>query len=315
MTLMNGRGAFSVSDTGLLGYSADPARAVATLTWMDRAGNPIEPVGEPDSYFDVALSPDDRRVAVSSWAPDGNVDISVIDLLRRGNKRRLTSDEGFDYHPDWSRDGTRISFTSNRNGGPYQVFQRPSDGSGSDVGLVEHGGGSAQSVWGPKDSLVLFTSARDLWTQPVENAQKPSVVMQTAFSESGPVFSPDGRWIAYNSGGTGRLEVYIRPFPSKHPEHKVSINGGKMPRWRTDNEIFFVALDGNLMSARFDAAANPPTTIPEVRFGTPLANRPVWNRPYDVARNGQRFLIPVPRDPQEERLITVVTNWTAKLPR
>ena len=314
MALMGGRGAFSLSETGLLGYSAGPPRALARLTWMDRHGTPIEPVGEYDSYFDLALSTDDRRVAISSES-DGNIDIWVIDFSRPGDKKRITSDAGLEFHPDWSPDGAHLSFTSNRTG-VNKVFRRPSDGSGSDEVLVE-GSGAAQSVWSPLGKSLIYRApgeeALDLWTQSLEDGGKSSVFVPTPFAEHSPVFSPDGRWIAYSSDRTGRPEIYIRPFPSKDPEHKVSLGGGKMPRWRTDGEIFFLSLEGMLMSARFNAATNPPTAIPQRLFQTGLAQKPIWNRPYDVTRNGQRFLIPVSRDLPDERLITIVTNWTAKL--
>jgi Tol biopolymer transport system component len=284
---------------------------VATLTWLDRSGNPLESIGEQDSYFDLDLSADDQRVAVSSAAPDGNIDIWAIDLAHQGNKHRITTDPGFEFHPDWSADGKYISFTSNRNG-RNQVFRRQSDAGGSDVMLAD-ADGAAQAVWSSKERVLFFRSAGDLWTQSLDGGQKPAIFAPTPFVESGPVVSPDGRWIAYSSDRTGRPEVYLRPFPSRDPEHKVSLDGGKMPRWRTMDEIFFLSLDGTLMSARFNATGQPVTGIPRRLFPTGLADMAVWNRPYDVARNGQRFLLPVARDEPVERLITIVTNWTARV--
>jgi Tol biopolymer transport system component len=314
MTLKDGRGAFSVSETGLLGYSARPPRVLSRLTWMDRSGKALEHVGEDDSYFDLALSPDDRSVAISSMAADGNIDIWRIDFARPGDKRRITSDAGLEFHPDWSGHGM-LSFTSDRSG-LNKVFRRPSDGSGKDELIAEGSGVAAQSVWSPDGkSLIYRSEGADLWTQSVDGGQTPAVFVNTPFAEHSPVFSPDGRWIAYCSDRTGRYEIYVRPFPSKDPEHKVSLNGGKMPRWRADREIFFLALDGRLMSARFNAAANPPTAVPQQLFQTDLGNEPIWNRPYDVTRNGQRFLIPIARDVRDARLITIVTDWTANLRR
>jgi WD40-like Beta Propeller Repeat len=89
------------------------------------------------------------------------------------------------------------------------------------------------------------------------STQKPSVYVQTPFEESNPAFSPDGRWIVYSSDRTGRPEIYVRPFPSKEPEHKISRDGGRFPRWRGD-EIFFLALDGTLMRS----ASMPPRALP-----------------------------------------------------
>jgi len=93
-------------------------------------------------------------------------------------------------------------------------------------------------------------------------------------------------------------------FPSGRPEHKISVHGGKIPRWRSDRELFFLALDGTMMSVRVDPARNPPFAIPQPLFQTGLATIPVWNRPYEVALNGQRFLIPVSREASVSRSIT-----------
>ena len=133
------------TDTGL-GYSVGPPRTETRLTWQDRSGSEIQAIGEPDSYFDLALSPDDSRVAVSSEALDGNIDLWIIDPARGGNKTRVTSDEGFEFHPAWSPEGSDIAFTSNRNG-LNNVFRRAADGSGQDVRFAfdaRHG----RNLWG-----------------------------------------------------------------------------------------------------------------------------------------------------------------------
>ena len=314
MYLLFGRGAYSVSETGLLGYTAPAAGFQVLLTLMDRAGKPVGTVGDQGAYFNLGLSPEDGRLAVSSRAPGGNVDVWVIDLAPGGDKIRVTTDPGGEFDPAWSSDGKYLAFNSSRSGF-YSLYRRRSDGSGSDELVAEAGtGGMMAPNWSPDGKFIIFNYRQDLWIQSLEGAQKPSVFVQTPFNETSPAFSPDGRWIVYASDRTGRPELYVRPFPSKEPEQKISRDGGRFPRWRSDDEIFFLALDGMLMSARFDAAKGSLEMIPQPLFQTGLT-AVNHNNPYDVATNGQRFLIPVSREPPGARPITIVTNWTARLPK
>jgi WD40-like Beta Propeller Repeat len=79
---------------------------------------------------------------------------------------------------------------------------------------------------------------------------KPIAVSNTPFEERSGQFSPDGRWVAYQSNETGRFEIYVQPFPGPGVRSQVSTAGGKDPRWQPDGkELFFIAPDGKLMAA------------------------------------------------------------------
>ena len=139
------RGQFSVSSTGVLGYSHVGTGAWSSqLTWMDRMGKSVGTAGEPGDYMNLDLSPDERRVAVSRHkelterpgAPF-NVDIWLIDLVRAGPGIRLSDHPAREFDPAWSRDGTWIAFNSTRDGGAaFSLFQRRSNRSGDDEPLV-----------------------------------------------------------------------------------------------------------------------------------------------------------------------------------
>ena len=54
-------------------------------------------------------------------------------------------------------------------------------------------------------------------------------------------FSPDGKWIAYESNASGRTEVYVRAFPVSSGQWQVSNQGGTRPKWRADGkELFYL---------------------------------------------------------------------------
>ena len=83
-------------------------------------------------------------------------------------------------------------------------------------------------------------------------------LVATQFTETGPALSPDGRWLAYSSGESGRGEVYVRPFPDVESGRvQVSTNGGSNPRWaNSGTELFFVDADRRLNAAQLRQPLN-----------------------------------------------------------
>ena len=125
------------------------------------------------------------------------------------------------------------------------------------------------------------------------------------------MFSPDGRWIAYDSNATGRQEVYVRPFPEGDAVFPISREGGGAPRWRGNGkQLFFLSLDGAMMAVDVDVTKGFTAGVPRELFSTHL-QPPANARPYNVTGDGTRFLIP--RIGQGSP-ITVVLNWRARLP-
>jgi Tol biopolymer transport system component len=143
-------------------------------------------------------------------------------------------------------------------------------------------------------------------------------VVQTPFAESLPRFSPDGRWIAYQSDESGRSEIYVRQFPGPGGRWQVSTSGGSEPWWSADGqEIFY--LDGgegieNMASVAVRAADVFTAALPEVLFRARLCQSGQRNR-YVVASDGQRFLMVSPVESQTIPPMTVVLNWDAALAR
>lgn len=152
----------------------------------------------------------------------------------------------------------------------------------------------------------------DLWAVPTAGERQPFAVVQSEHGEREGAFSPDSRWVAYDSTESGRREIWIQPFPPTGTKWQVSTVGGFSPRWRGDGrELFYVAADGRLMAAAIGAG---PT--PEVGGSTPLMQtmfREGAYGSYAVARDGQRFLLNIPPAADDTVPITVVVNWTAKL--
>ena len=162
------------------------------------------------------------------------------------------------------------------------------------------------------------TGSHDLWAMSLDD-RKTFPVVQTKASDREAQFSPDGKWIAYQSDETGQFEIYIQPFPEGRKYGPISTNGGGQVRWRRDGkqlELFYIGLDSRLMAVPIRVVSNGQA----VEAGTPVAlfstsivggigqNATVWE--YSVSADGQQFLIN--SESEVTSPITVILNWKAK---
>ena len=140
-------------------------------------------------------------------------------------------------------------------------------------------------------------------------------VVNSTFEEKDGQFSPDGRWIAYQSNETGQFEIYLRPFPGPGEQKRVSTNGGAQVRWRRDGrELFYIALDGRLMAVPIRFASDgkavdlgTPVPLFATRVGGAVSG--LDRQQYVVSPDGQRFLMSVVAEDVNPSPITVILNW------
>ena len=319
VTTVTARALITASNRGTIGFSGEQSRR-STLTWFDRRGVQAGTVGPPESSYNLALSPDGQRLALSRRSRSTlafSSDIWVLDLARGGQAQRITDDPAAEFDPIWSRDGRTLLFNSNR-AGPYALYRRPADGSGADELVVSHDVGLTTPDWSPVADVLLYTVGNDggrpdIWMLPIGGGQKPSPFLATAHAEHQPAFSPDGRWVAYTSNLSGRNEVYVRAFTGDARQIAVSLEGGSAPRWRGDGrEIFFLAADRSMMAAPVDTT-NMRIGEPVRLFGTQLILTD--GHPYVVTSDGQRFLLGVLEGPTADSGVSILTNWLAAVRR
>jgi eukaryotic-like serine/threonine-protein kinase len=152
---------------------------------------------------------------------------------------------------------------------------------------------------------------------PLDGDHKPIPVLQTPFNETQPQFSPDGKWIAYQSDESGAAQIYVQSFPPSGGKWQVSTSGGSSPRWRGDGKELYYYNAASLWATGIRAVgghieADAPQGLSPITF----VNGPSYF--YDVASDGQRFLEIQPPDTlniQQTNPLTVVTNWQAALKR
>ena len=310
------RAFFSVSNTGVLAYRGNIALN-GQLAWYDRTGKQLEKVSTVGDFLGFSLSPDQKRIVVSRLDVEtGNYDLWMIEL-GRSTSSRFTFDQTNETFPVWSPDGNRIAFGSNKNGAT-DLFQKSSNGAGGDELLFKSNNLKAPNDWSPDGRIILYNdfdpkTNSDLWVLPLGGDPKPTPVMQTTFSETNGRFSPDGRWIAYESNESGPGQIYVQGFPAGG-KTQVSTLGGFQPRWRGDGkELFYIGPDKKLMAVdiKSDAdgiQAGAPRALFDLRIGN-LPGSPY----YDVTHDGQRFLVSVVGEETTPTPMTVVMNWTADL--
>jgi len=299
-----GSAQYGVSDNGLLAYLDDVAEiSPFTIVSVDRQGRGEPLWKEPGIYGTPRLSPDGRRLAVSAQR-DENWNIWVYDL-DRDVATRVTFGQRYDADPVWSPDGRFLAYESEVDG-KDGVFRKRADGTGDAEALLPPGKLTfpAPHSWSPDGRHLLVQSAgeggrTDLWVLSTDGKGETQPFLKTQYQESGAHFSPDGRWVAYESDETGRLEVFVTSFPPGGGKWQISDGGGAQPLWSRDGrELFFRSADG-VVSVR--AAAEGQTfraSKPEPVFrgaflgGLRGVTLPGFNFPdYDVSGDGRRFVM------------------------
>jgi Tol biopolymer transport system component len=307
---------FSVSTNGSLAYLSGAGYSGSSqLAWFNRGGKQLELVGTEGEYIDPGLSADGKYVAFGRGNPS---DIWVLDI-GRGLTSRLTSDAATDTLPVWSTDGRTIAFSSFRDAGIPNLYERAVGIVGEDKLLLKSAVASFVSDWSRDGRYLTYTSGNDIWALPLSGDRQPLRVTETPFSEQNPKISPDGRWIAYSSNETGvgvqAVQVHIQSFPQPGAKQQVSTTGGFQPRWSRDGrELFYVRPDLTLMVVSLKpVGAALEMSTPASLFQTRLVFRgSTASRSYSVSDDG-RFLLNVTSTDSSARSITVVLNWAASL--
>ena len=301
---------FSVSDSGVLAYlPVGFASTARNLLWVDRNGREQVIATAPGAYQQPRLSPDGKRVAVSV-----NANISVW-TLASGNMMRLTNESEPQYNPAWMPDSRRIVYDSN-DGNGTRILRRSADGIGGVELIVPVQAGFPEIVTADGKLLVYHSSDRVAMLLPLDPAGAPRPLFKDIASQvSDAEISPDGRWIAYESNESGRYEVNVRSYPAVDSGRwQVSSDGGMHPLWSRDGgELFFIAADGMMMSARIEPGltfshARPIPLFPASQYPVQrraqLRRLPRWKRFLMVKNALSATTLPT---------MVIVTRWFDEL--
>jgi serine/threonine protein kinase len=318
---------FSISQNGIMVLQNGGTLNADQLSWVDRSGKPVGkvPIGQANLAH-VRISPDGQKIAVTSSDPAGfaKADVWLFDLARGVHTRFTFSQSARD--AVWSPDGNRVAYASKTAKGTG-LFVKSATATSKEELLLDSPEVKRPWSWSGDGRFLAYMQQDvqptkdkfDIWILPMSGDRKPFAFLQSDYEKDAPVFSPNGRWIAYSSEESGAAEIYVASFPDAATKLQVSNHGGFSPVWRRDGkELFYLSMGGQLMTV---GVANEGSGLrleaPESLFlmgfslsrgGTPLFQR----QPFDVSPKGDRFAVTSFATVKAEPL-TLVMNWDAEL--
>lgn len=300
---------FAIADRGTLVYVAGGSRAeMRRLLLADRGGQ-NKPLTETIERFGApSVSPDGQQLVVSIDTASSH--IWLLDISR-GALRKLTHEWDHD-EPFWTPDGDAVMYFSARNGVMNLYRHRLDDNVAEALmpGDATQGGGGS---WSQNGNVVAYpqvdpVSGFDIWVWKADERQAEPFV-KSRFRETKPAFSPDGRWLAYQSDETGRNEVYVRPYPGPGDQYTISTDGGTSPVWSPRGDELFYMNGPRLMAASIRAE-------PEVEIGRPAQLFEGNFLPsFDVTKDGDHFVLVSPVEVEPTTEFQVVFNWFSERER
>ena len=308
------RGAFAASENGVVLYAVGLGGVKTQLRWFDRAGKPTsELFGEPAEYTTLSVSPDGKRIAAGIADPTTGLPAIWI-LDDRGGRTRLAASGGMD-GAVWSPDGSRIAYAK-FEGRATSVCVMPSGGGPEQRLFFVEGQLNVPSAWSEDGRFLAIQTGgsvsktkSDIWIVPMGGA-KPYPFLATAFDETAPSFSPDGKWLSYTSDESGRPELYVVPFPGPGGRWQISTDGsgGGGGFSGKDLEIIYGNLDRKAFAVDLKAGAAGL----EIGESKTLFQMPNFSG-VSATRGAERIVMALPPVGAQTSRIGLIANWTAGL--
>ena len=305
----------SLSSTGTLAYVPAPNYLRRSLAWISPDGRIADAMFGQRGFDSVAVSRDGRRLAMTIYDDRS----SALYVAAPGGGEAPTQIASPAGPPVWSPDGKWIAATVRQPAAERWTISRVAvDGGRNWEVLVDGVLDETISQWAP-DGRSLLHTRRDttgrrtagLLSLDTTPPRAAGLVERANFIVQSPALSPDGRWLAYESDESGRLEIYLQSYPAAAGRIQVSRDGGSWATWsRRGDAVYFIAGSAIMTSAI--------TTQPELRASAPRAivNEPrlvrtiSGARAFDVAPDG-RVLVIREEDSVRSDQIVIVQNWLA----
>ena len=300
-------GVFSASEDDLLVYLPGGDELVSELVWVNVRGEPVGKLGDRAQYVQPRISPDAMLVVVEITDPRvGTNDLWIYDVAS-GIRTRFTFDATEDGMAVWSPDGKSIIYSSARSG-HSDLYRKALGGVESEELLFASQQDKYATDWSADGRFVLFDCEDDVWVLPLFGDRRPYPFFKSEFPESRAEFSPDGRWVVYQSDESGQSEVYVTAFSNPGRKWQISKISGFLPRWpREGNQITYVGPDAMVTSVEVRAQAA------SFEVGTSRALFSVRGATAGcMAPDAQGGILVLPTVENEARQLTLVLNWRAE---
>ncbi|MCU0225450.1 MAG: serine/threonine-protein kinase, partial [Acidobacteria bacterium] len=307
-------GVFSVSQNGLIVYQAAGNQDDAELVWLDRRGQRLGRLDGPGHFGAVSISPQGDRVMASVFDPrNWRGHLRVYDLAH-GSSNRLTMEQASDIDGVWSPDGKTVAFSRVGRQG-MSIWTKPADGSAPERLLYEGDGALGTMSWSADGRHILGWSSPSaeretgLWLIDATGKEEPRRFTSSRFNGDLAGFSPDGRWVVFDSDDSGPNRPYVAAYPDTGGRWQVSDQDGDSPRWsRGMREIVYLADSSGVTAVPVDLSGSAPRFgSPQRLFEAPLAVTMEWR--YDVTRDGEKFLFVLPLQEARAEPFTLLVGW------
>jgi len=284
------------------------------LVWVDRQGASVDVDTVAAQQQSPRISPDGSQIAMTIRSGLFRRDL-WIQNAQTGQRRQLTADEGDNHSTVWSRDGTRITFASSREG-PQRIYRMTLADPPVSETLI-FGDGRTPGSWAPDGRSLFFHESypdrgRDIWVWTIDASGNGTgtLLLATAGNERNPAISPDGRWLAYVSDSEDGDQVYLRRYPG-NVGTRVSLTGGTEPVWSRDGSELFYRRGRDLFSVAVPEDSDEPGQ-PRHLFAGRFLSDPGGNVPsYDVDPDGSRFLMLRPTE--RATTLQVLSHWQSEI--
>jgi serine/threonine-protein kinase len=311
----NGISQYAVSASGALAFLRSASlQNDRDLVSVDRSGKPQIIRPNLRAYGSIRVSPEGKRIALALRDGGHPPDIWILSL-DRGSMTRLTFGPASNFGPLWIPDGKRLLYVSERP--VFDVYSKSADGTGNDEAVISSSNDKNPLSVTPDGKTLLMTvsdvkTQTDLWLLSLDEKKEAKPFVATPYADAGGAFSPNGGWVAYQSNESGKMEIYLRAYPSGGNRVQISTDGGQEPRWARNGKELFYRTEKKLMSVPMGSGTpGKPVALFEAEF---LSGGRTTS--YDVAPDGQHFYFLL-REQQTQRQATVdvILNWFDELNR
>ena len=314
----SGVGYFSVGGDGSLAFiPGGTPSAEGKLVLTDRKGAPTELPLPQRQYRYPRFSPDGKRIAFSVGGGRGTDDDVWVYELGSGALARLTF-TGSSFCPIWSRDGRRVAYVSAR-GKEEGIYARAADGSLAEEWLWHDFTARLPSDWSLDGKTLIFTHpSNEVWLALLtenQNTDPEKRVRRLQTRAAGGVYSPDDRWVAYDSIGSAGIvvDIFVQAADGSGGKWQITTDGNNLPVW-AGNEIFFLH-GSQIRSAEVQTQSTFKAGLPRTLFEGQFELRTAPLRNYDVTRDGKRFVFVRGGSEVGAKEVDVVLNWAQEFGR
>jgi serine/threonine-protein kinase len=304
---------YDLSNDGIFIYYNIPQERFGELVWIDMKGNINPVIRGLDSYIGPKISPDGKYIAF--WRSHLNNDQVWIYDIDRESMFNLTT-EGQNFWPIWDPDGKSLYFPSLGQGRTnLNIYMKSFDKAEPSKQLIGGNVTIQPKAWSSDGEHLLYHQREEsergfgiyLYNK---SSKKTEPFLDDNCNEGKPDFSPDNKWVVYESDKSGYYEVYVTDFPDKTKNYQISVMGGYEPLWSYKGNRIFYRKDDSFYIVNVELMAEITFGKPKKLFTGNFLHIPRWGRYYDLSPDENHFVaVADSKVNSSTSSINVITNF------